>query len=109
MVPPLCRDTFVIEWSAPSVSHRSPWKTGRAAARSRARLPTPPRAAPGGVLELRVLDRADACLEGVRLWLTRRQLEIVALLGLHRDGLSLDALHAHLYGDRPVSPVTLKA
>jgi hypothetical protein len=76
---------------------------------SRARQPASARGAPGGVLELRLLGRAEARLDGVRLLLTRRQLEIVALLALHRDGLSLDALHAHLYGDRPVSPATLKA
>jgi hypothetical protein len=45
----------------------------------------------------------------VRLLLSRRQLEILALLALHPDGLSLTALHAKLYGDRPVSLATLKA
>ena len=79
------------------------------AGRPRARPAPPARAVPEGVLGLRLLGRAEACLDGVRLLLTRRQLEIVALLALHRDGLSLDALHAHLYGDRPVSPATLKA
>lgn len=77
--------------------------------RSRPRSSAPTEAAHGDLLELRLLGRADACLGGVRLLVTRRQLEIVALLALHRDGLSLDALHAHLYGDRPVSPATLKA
>src|SRR6266511_4026557 len=62
-----------------------------------------------GTLVLRVLGRAEAFLGGVRLRLTRRQIEILALLVLHPDGLSLDALHAHLYGDRSVSPATLKA
>jgi hypothetical protein len=66
--------------------------------------PTPRR-----VLELRLLGQGEAWLNGVRLLLTRRQLEILALLVLHPAGLTLDALHAHLYGDRPVSPVTLKA
>jgi hypothetical protein len=79
------------------------------ARRPRMRPATPAPAAPGGVLDLLLLGRAEAHLDGVRLLLTRRQLEIVALLALHRDGLGLDALHAHLYGDRPVSPATLKA
>jgi hypothetical protein len=64
---------------------------------------------PPGRLELRLLGRAQALLDGVPLRLTRRQLEILALLVLYPDGLSLDALHAHLYGDRSVSRTTLKA
>jgi transcriptional regulator of acetoin/glycerol metabolism len=66
-------------------------------------------AAPLGALRLRLLGHGEAWLDGVRLLLTRRQLEILALLALHPAGLTLDALHARLYGDRPVSPVTLKA
>jgi transcriptional regulator of acetoin/glycerol metabolism len=71
-------------------------------------LPEGPSAAPGA-LELRVLGAGEASLDGVRLVLSRRQLEVLTLLALHPAGLTLDALHAHLYGDRPVSPVTLKA
>lgn len=67
------------------------------------------RPAPRGVLELRLLGRAEARLDGGRLPLTRRQVEILALLALHPEGLSLDALHAQLYGDRSVSRATLKA
>lgn len=75
-----------------------------------------PRAALGGGpvtagsgLTLRVLGAAEAHLDGARLLLTRRQSEILALLALHPEGLSLDALHAALYGDARVSPSTLKA
>jgi hypothetical protein len=60
-------------------------------------------------LELRVLGQGEAWLDGVRLLLTRRQLEVLALLALHPAGLTLDALHDQLYGDRPVSRTTLKA
>lgn len=67
------------------------------------------RPTPQGRLELRLLGRSEVTLDGLPLLLTRRQLEIVALLALHPAGLSLDALHAHLYGDRPVAPATLKA
>ena len=70
-----------------------------------------PRSAPvtlDTTLELRVLGRAEARLGGLPLLLTRRQLEIVTLLALYRDGLSLDALHAHLYGDRPVTTTTCR-
>lgn len=65
--------------------------------------------APPGVLQLRLFGPGEVSLDGVRLLLSRRQLEVLALLALHPSGLTLDALHAHLYGDRPVSPITLKA
>jgi len=61
------------------------------------------------VLELRLLGRAEAWLDGVRLLLTRRQTEILAVLALNPDGLSLDALHAQVYGDGTVARATLKA
>jgi hypothetical protein len=63
----------------------------------------------GGLLELKLLGRASAHLNGARLRLTRRQTEILALLALNPDGLDLGELYARLYGDRPVSPGTLKA
>jgi hypothetical protein len=63
---------------------------------------------PGSGLVLRVLGAAEAHVDGVRLLLTRRQSEILAILALHPDGLSLDALHAALYGDARVSASTLK-
>lgn len=60
-------------------------------------------------LTLRILGAAEAHVDGTRLLLTRRQSEILALLALHPEGLSLDALHAALYGDARVSTSTLKA
>lgn len=66
-------------------------------------------ATPGAGLALRVLGAAEAHFDGVRLLLTRRQSEILAILALHPEGLSLDALHAALYGDARVSSSTLKA
>jgi hypothetical protein len=62
-----------------------------------------------GLLELRLLGRAEVYLDGARQRLTRRQTEILALLALSPDGLDLGELHARLYGDRPVSLGTLKA
>lgn len=62
---------------------------------------------PGLVLTL--LGTAEARLDGQRLLLTRRQTEILALLALHPDGLSLEQLHAMLYGDHAVTFSTLKA
>ena len=63
----------------------------------------------GGLLELKLLGQPSAQLDGVPLRLTRRQLEILALLALNPDGLDLGELHSRLYGDRPVSQGTLKA
>lgn len=62
-----------------------------------------------GLLDLRLLGTAAARLDGRPLRLTRRQMEILALLALNPDGLDLGELHARLYGDRPVSLGTLKA
>lgn len=62
-----------------------------------------------GLLELKLLGQPSAQLNGMRLRLTRRQIEILALLALNPDGLDLAELHARLYGDRPVSQGTLKA
>jgi transcriptional regulator of acetoin/glycerol metabolism len=67
--------------------------------------PVPPD--PG--LSLTLLGTAEAFLDGQRLLLSRRQTEIVALLALHPAGLSLEHLHALLYGDQAVTVSTLKA
>jgi hypothetical protein len=60
-------------------------------------------------LHLRLLGTAEATLDGGRLLLNRRQTEILAILALHPDGLSLDRLHALVYGDHAVTLSTLKA
>ena len=73
----------------------------------RSRPPRRPAAAtdatgePGLVLTL--LGTAEAWLDGQRLLLNRRQTEILALLALHPEGLSLEQLHALLYGDQAVT------
>ena len=61
------------------------------------------------MLELKLLGQPSAQLDGLPLRLTRRQMEILALLALNPDGLNLGELHSRLYGDRPVSQGTLKA
>jgi len=58
---------------------------------------------------LTLLGTAEARLDGVRLLLNRRQTEILALLAIHPEGLSVDHLHALLYGDSTVTTSTLKA
>lgn len=68
----------------------------------------PYESAPPG-LDLKLLGKVEARLDGARLLLSRRQTEILALLALHPQGLSVDQLHAMLYGDAQVTLSTLKA
>ena len=75
--------------------------SGPAAAQDNARPPC-------GLLELTLLGRPSVQLNGERLRLTRRQIEILALLALNPNGFNLGELHARLYGDRSVSQGTLK-
>jgi transcriptional regulator of acetoin/glycerol metabolism len=60
-------------------------------------------------LTLTLLGTAQVWLDGQRLLLNRRQTEILALLALHPAGLSVEHLHALLYGDASVTTSTLKA
>ena len=60
-------------------------------------------------LTLSLLGTAEAWLDGQRLLLNRRQTEILALLGLHPEGLSLERLHVMVYGDQAVTLSTLKS
>jgi transcriptional regulator of acetoin/glycerol metabolism len=60
-------------------------------------------------LALTLLGAAEAHLDGSRLLLNRRQTEILALLALNPAGLSLEQLHALLYGDQAITFSTLKA
>jgi hypothetical protein len=54
-------------------------------------------------------DEALWSAGGRRLRLGHRHSEIAVLLAAHPDGLTGDQLGLQLYGDRPVSPVTLRA
>lgn len=60
-------------------------------------------------LAMRLLGTAESWLDGQRLLLNRRQTEILALLAMHPEGLSLEHLHALVYGDQAVTTSTLKA
>jgi hypothetical protein len=60
-------------------------------------------------LTLSLLGTAEAWLDGSRLLLNRRQTEILALLTMHPEGVSLEQLHALVYGDQAVTLSTLKA
>lgn len=60
-------------------------------------------------LVLRLLGSAEARLDGERLLLNRRQTEILAVLATNPEGVSLERLHALVYGDLAVTVSTLKA
>ena len=60
-------------------------------------------------LTMRLLGTAETWLDGQRLLLNRRQTEILALLAMHPEGLSLEHLPALVYGDQVVTTSTLKA
>ncbi|QWF21592.1 transcriptional regulator [Nocardioides sp. LMS-CY] len=60
-------------------------------------------------LVMRLLGTAESWLDGQRLLLNRRQTEVLALLAMHPEGLSLEHLHALVYGDQAVTTSTLKA
>lgn len=63
----------------------------------------------GRSLEVRTLGPSQVRLGGKPMSLPPRQIEILAILALHPEGLTLDALHSHLYRDLSVSPTTCKA
>lgn len=60
-------------------------------------------------LQLSCLGSTKAQLQGKALNLSPRQFEIIAILSLCKQGMSLDQLHQALYGERKVSMGTLKA
>ena len=74
-----------------------------------AAMPLPRQPGDATALELKVLGGWQVSIGGRPLLLPHRQVEILVLLVLHPDGLSLEELHAHLYGDASVSTSTLKA
>ncbi|MCU4184108.1 hypothetical protein K6U06_07035 [Acidiferrimicrobium sp. IK] len=74
--------------------------------------PAPPRApgrrSPDG-LTVRSLGAPQVLVDGAAVALTRRQLELLVVLSLHADGMSLDELTGRVYGDQPVRATTVKA
>jgi hypothetical protein len=73
------------------------------------RIDTPSVPASDEPLVLRVLGHPRLEQSGLPVMASLRQSEIVLALAVHPDGLSLQQLHAHVYGDAPVSVGTLKA
>ncbi len=68
-----------------------------------------PRQEPRVELEIYALGQPRVLYQGRSLHLPPRHLEILCLLALNPDGLSLHQLHAALYGDAKVSTATLKS
>ena len=64
---------------------------------------------PRAELEIFALGEPYIRLQGRKIKLPLRQIEILCLLALNPEGLSLNHLHAVLYGDASVSTTTLKA
>lgn len=62
-----------------------------------------------GVLTLRSLGPGEVLLDGGPVHVSPRQLELLTILALHPEGLSLDELTGFAHGDHPVRPATVKA
>ena len=62
-----------------------------------------------GELVLRVLGSSVVTVNGVPVRVSPRQLELLAILAMHDEGLSLDELTALVYGDQPIRATTVKA
>jgi hypothetical protein len=60
-------------------------------------------------LRIDALGGGAAHLDGVRLALPPRQVELLTILSLHPGGLGLEAIHDRLHGDHHASPSTTKA
>ncbi|UBV43473.1 hypothetical protein LAJ19_04465 [Deinococcus taeanensis] len=67
------------------------------------------RQAPPAGLSLRVCGAPLVTFGGRQVHLTPRQHELLCVLAMHPGGLTLDALHAHVYGDQPITLSTLKS
>jgi hypothetical protein len=63
---------------------------------------------PEGIV-LRTLGTPSLAVDGSGVMVTPRQLELLTVLSFHPVGLGLDELTGRVYGDRPVSPSTVKA
>lgn len=64
---------------------------------------------PKAELEIHALGQPQVLFRGKPLALPQRYLEMLCLLALNPQGLSLEAFHAALYGDAAASTATLKA
>jgi hypothetical protein len=64
---------------------------------------------PSGDLTLRALGAPGVEIDGEPVHVSPRQLELLTILALHPEGLSLDELTAYAHGDHPVRPATVKA
>ena len=70
---------------------------------------TAPTSSDSAHVQLRTLGACELRVNGVRVRVTPRQMEMLAVLALYESGLSLDEITAHVYGDHVISPATVKA
>lgn len=63
---------------------------------------------PRAELQIHALGFPRVLFRGKEIHCSQRQLEILCLLALNPQGLTLAALHSSLYGDEPVALTTLK-
>jgi hypothetical protein len=68
-----------------------------------------PQNLPRAELEIHALGQPRILFRGKPMNLPMRQVEILCLLALNPQGLTLEGFHAALYGDLPVSTATLKS
>ncbi|QTR45058.1 transcriptional regulator [Thiothrix litoralis] len=68
-----------------------------------------PQNLPLAELEIHALGQPRILFRGKPMNLPMRQVEILCLLALNPQGLTLEGFHAALYGDLPVSTATLKS
>ncbi|WP_020395096.1 GAF domain-containing protein [Thiolinea disciformis] len=68
-----------------------------------------PQHLPKAELEIHALGQPRILFQGKPLNLPMRQVEILCLLALNPQGLTLESFHAALYGDLPIAMSTLKA
>lgn len=68
-----------------------------------------PEIQPRANLEIHALGQPRIAYKGKTMSLPQRQIEILCLLALNPEGMSLAQLHSALYGDASVSSSTLKA
>jgi hypothetical protein len=60
-------------------------------------------------LVLRSHGSVEVVVDGVTVHVSPRQFELLTILALHPEGLSLDELTCFAHGDQPVQPATVKA
>jgi len=70
---------------------------------------SPPRVPAREGLVIRAHGPGEVTVDGVTVHVSPRQIELLTILALHPEGVSLDELTCFAHGDHPVRPATVKA